>query len=291
LWIEFMASTYQLKLRQFEGPLDLLLHLIKINEINIFNIDIYLLTTKYLEYLRLMEFRDLAEAGEFLEMAASLIEIKSRMLIPNEDKTKEGDELADDDPRKTLQDRLIEYEKFRAAAAFLEQAPQLGVEIMTNAEWKRLEPHYDDVEAPLKGDPATLVVLYEQMLKDFADRKPETKVEAKMHMVSVEEKIEELQKILESLNFALFQGFYKRFASRYELVVYVLAVLELVKWHKAKVYQRELLGPLWVYKFDLDEARLPLSQEERQKLLSYEAGDRPEGALPMTPMGEMVITT
>ncbi len=291
MWIEFMASTYQLKLRQFEGPLDLLLHLIKINEINIFNIDIYLLTTKYLEYLRLMEFRDLAEAGEFLEMAASLIEIKSRMLIPNEDKTKEGDELADDDPRKTLQDRLIEYEKFRAAAAFLEQAPQLGVEIMTNAEWKRLEPHYDDVEAPLKGDPATLVVLYEQMLKDFADRKPETKVEAKMHMVSVEEKIEELQKILESLNFALFQGFYKRFASRYELVVYVLAVLELVKWHKAKVYQRELLGPLWVYKFDLDEARLPLSQEERQKLLSYEAGDRPEGALPMTPMGEMVITT
>jgi segregation and condensation protein A len=286
-----MASTYQLKLRQFEGPLDLLLHLIKINEINIFNIDIYLLTTKYLEYLRLMEFKDLAEAGEFLEMAASLIEIKSRMLIPNEDKTKEGDELAEEDPRKSLQDRLIEYEKFRAAAAFLEQAPQLGVEIMTNAEWKRLEPHYDDVEAPLKGDPATLVVLYEQMLKDFADRKPETKVEAKMHMVSVEEKIEELQKILESLNFALFQGFYKRFASRYELVVYVLAVLELVKWHKAKVYQRELLGPLWVYKFDLDEGKLPLSQEERQKLLSYEAGDRPEGALPMTPMGEMVITT
>jgi segregation and condensation protein A len=268
-----MTTSYHLKLRQFEGPLDLLLHLIKINEINIFNIDIYLLTTKYLEYLRLMEFRDLAEAGEFLEMAASLIEIKSRMLIPNEDSTKEGDELAEDDPRKSLQDRLIELERFRAAAAFLEQAPQLGVEIMTNSEWKRLEPHFSDVEAPLKGDSATLVVLYEQMLRDFSERKPETKVQAKMHMVSVEEKIDELQRILDTLNFALFQGFYKRFASRYELVVYILAVLELVKWHKAKVYQGEMLGPLWVYKSDLDEERLPLSYEERQRLIAYEAGD------------------
>ena len=85
--------------------------------------------------------------------------------------------------------------------------------------------------------------------------------------MSVEEKIEELQGILDTLEFALFQGFYKRFESRYELVVYILAVLELVKWNKAKVYQRELLGPLWLYRYDLDESRLPLSQEERERIL------------------------
>jgi segregation and condensation protein A len=261
-----MSANYHLKLQQFEGPLDLLLHLIKLNEINIFNIDIYLLTTKYLEYLRLMKFRDLAEAGEFLEMAASLIEIKSRMLIPTEDKTKDGEELADDDPRKSLQDRLIEYERFRAASKFLENAPQLGVEIMPNCEWRRLEPHYADVEAPMKGDPATLVVMYEQMLKDMSERKPETKVEAKMHLVSVEEKIEELQKILDTLHFALFQGFYKKFASRYELVVYLLATLELAKWNKVKIFQSEMLGPLWVYKTDFDPTKLPISAEDRVRI-------------------------
>jgi segregation and condensation protein A len=264
-----MATTFHLKLQQFEGPLDLLLHLIKINEINVFNIDVYLLTTKYLEYLRLMKFKDLGEAGEFLEMAATLIEIKSRMLIPNEDTTDDIDELDESDPRRSLQERLVEYEIFRNAAAYFEQAPQVGVEIMTNQEWKRLEPHYEDVEAPLSGDQHTLVVLYEQLLKEMAERKPVARVEAKTHLVSVQDKIDELHKALETLNFALFQGFYGKFESRYELVVYILAVLELVKWDKARVYQRDLLGPLWLYRPDIDPQKLPISDTEKTELAEF----------------------
>jgi len=273
-----MGSAYFLKLDQFEGPLDLLLHLIRVNEIDIFNIDIFLLTTKYLDHLRVIDFRDLSEAGDFLEMAATLIEIKSRQLLPVEENAKAKEDGEEEDPAKTLQDRLIEYERFRNAAGFFSQMPQMGVEIQTNAEWRRLEPKYEHIEAPLTGDPASMALLYEQMLRELSERKPKAIVEAKMHMVTLEEKINELQRLLETVHFALFQGFYQKFKSRYELVVYILAVLELAKWNKAKVYQQEMLGPIWVYRADLDVNQLPLSSEERQRIINDVGGPSQEAS-------------
>ncbi len=261
-----MSNPYFLKLNQFEGPLDLLLHLIKVNEIDIFNIDIFLLTSQYLDYLRLLKFQDLGDAAEFLEMAATLIEIKSRMLLPHTARRGEGD-FDEDDPRRSLQERLIEYERIRQASEHLGARPMEGLQIQVSQEWQRLEPTFSLIEAPLTGDPMRLVVLYEQMLREFADRKPTVKVTANQHVVTVEEKAEELQKLLGTVNFALFQGFYPKFQSRYELVVYILAVLELSRWGKLKVYQQELLGPLWIYRIGYDEALLPLTSEERQKIL------------------------
>lgn len=260
-----MASGYYLKLEQFEGPLDLLLHLIKVNEIDIFNIDIFLLTSQYLKYLRLLKYDDLGDAGEFLEMAATLIEIKSRMLLPNANEKKAEEELAEDDPRRTLQERLIEYEKFKLAAEHLSVLPQIGLQVQTNFEWQRIEPMFADLEAPLIGDVTSLVVLYEQMLRELAERKPPAKVHAKMHMVTVEQKIVELTRLLETVNFALFQGFYKKFASRYELVVHILAVLELSKWGKLKIYQQEASGPIWIYRSGFDEALLPVSRDSQDR--------------------------
>lgn len=267
-----MSAGYILKLDHFEGPLDLLLHLIKVNEIDIFNIDIFLLTNQYVEYLRLLKFDDLHHAGEFLTMAASLIEIKSRSLLPNEHEVRTDDE--EDDPVKSLQDRLIEYEMFRAAAEHFAAMPQIGVDIQTNHEWKRLEPLYDDIEAPLKGDASSMVILYEQLLKTIPERKA-VRVEAKRHMVSIDEKIKELSDLLERLNFALFQGFFKKFASRYELVVYIMAILEMARWHRLKIYQRTALGPIWIYRPDFDIANLPLTREEKERLLTN-ASDLPE---------------
>lgn len=255
-----MASNYFLKLDQFEGPLDLLIHLIKVNEIDIFNIDVLLLTEQYLAYLRLLKFDDLGDAGEFLEMAATLIEIKTWMLLPH-DTAKAGDEEGENDPRKSLQDRLIEYERFRSAAEHLSAIPQLGEQICTNHEWHRLSPLYEDVEAPLEGDPASLVVMYEQMLKEFAERKPVAKVEATTHMVSVEEKIEEMQRLLDTLKFVLFQGFYEKFSSRYEFVVYILAMLELTKWGKIRIHQEQINGPIWMHRSDFDASLLPSSRD------------------------------
>lgn len=254
-----MASHYFLKLDQFEGPLDLLIHLIKVNEIDIFNIDVFLLTEQYLKYLRILNYDDLGDAGEFLEMAATLIEIKTWMLLPHDEEKKRNEDGEEIDPRKSLQDRLIEYEKFRGAADHLGFMPQLGEQICANREWERLMPHYEDIEAPLEGDAASLVVLYEQMLRDFAERKPPAKVEAKTHLVTVEQKIEELNKLLEKLKFVLFQGFYDRFNSRYELVVHILAMLELSKWGKIKIHQEQTNGPIWLHMADYDSSLLPIA--------------------------------
>ena len=254
-----MASNYFLKLEQFEGPLDLLLHLIKVNEIDIFNIDIYLLTTQYLKYLRTLKYDDLADAGEFLEMAATLIEIKTKMLLPGQQEKVNEEKLDENDPRYDLQERLIEYEKYKAIAEHLGELPQFGDQIRSNFEFQRLAPQYEDIEAPLEGDPASLVILYEQMLRKLSERKPPAKVEAKMHLVTVEEKIEELSKLLTTVNFALFQGFYKNFKSRYELVVYALAALELSKYGNAKLYQQTINGPLWIYSRDFDASKLPMT--------------------------------
>ncbi len=253
-----MTAEYFVKTDQFEGPLDLLLHLIRVHEIDIFAIDVLLLTQEYLSYLRLMRFDDLQQAGDFLEMAATLIEIKTRMLLPHDEKasSEDGDE---DDPIRTLQERLLQYEMFRNVAEHFSQMPQMGVEIQPNNEWNRLLPEYEHIEAPLTGEAATLVVLYEQMLRDLSERK-KAKVTAKVHRITVEETIEKVGKDIETSRFALFQGIYNRLQSRDELVVHVLAMLELVKMKRIQIYQQDMMGPIWMYRMDCDESVLPLGR-------------------------------
>jgi len=252
-----MSVDYFVKTSRFEGPLDLLLHLIRVHEIDIFDIDVFLLTQEYLNYLRLMEFNDLQQAGEFLEMAATLIEIKSRQLLPHDEKKAGEEDLEEDDPIKSLQERLQLYETFRNVADHFNQMPQMGVEIQTNNEWNRLMPVYEHVEAPLTGEPATLVVLYEQMLKSLSERR-RSKVTAKKHRITVDETIERLGNEIETSRFALFQGLFNRLESRDELVVHILAMLELVKMKRIKLYQQDMFGPIWMYRMDCEETELPI---------------------------------
>jgi len=252
-----MSSEYFVKTNQFEGPLDLLLHLIRVHEIDIFAIDVLLLTQEYLSYLRLMQFADLQQAGEFIEMAATLIEIKTRMLLPGDDKATDDTDGEQDDPVKSLQERLLQYEMFRNAADHFSQMPQMGVEIQPNNEWQRLAPLYEHIESPLQGDAPTLVVLYEQMLRGLSERR-KSKHTAKLHRITVEDTIEKLAREIEQARFALFQGIYNRLQSRDELVVHVMAMLELSKMKRIQVYQTELMGPVWMYRMDCDESVLPL---------------------------------
>jgi segregation and condensation protein A len=267
-----VTSEYFVRTTSFEGPLDLLLHLIRVHEIDIFAIDIFRLTREYLNYLRLMKFNDLQQAGEFLEMAATLVEIKTRMLLPHDEKAQGQDGVEEDDPIRTLQERLLQYETFRNVAEHFSQMPQLGVEIQTNHEWARLEPLYEHIEAPLKGDAATLVVLYEQLLRELVERK-KSKVSAKLNAVSLEETIEKMAAEIETTRFALFQGLYNRFQSRYELVVHIMAVLELSKMRRMKFYQQEMFGPVWIYRPDLDEGELPLQHLATPVFAEAEAGE------------------
>ena len=277
-----MSAEYFVKTDQFEGPLDLLLHLIRVHEIDIFAIDVLLLTQEYLSYLRLMRFDDLQQAGEFLEMAATLIEIKTRMLLPSDEKQAGEEGVEEDDPVKSLQERLLQYEMFRNAAEHFSQMPQMGVEIQPNNEWNRLMPLYEHIEAPLTGDAATLVVLYEQMLRSLAERK-KSKHTAMRHRITVEDTIEKVAKEIETTRFLLFQGIYNLLQSRDELVVHVMAMLELVKMKRVQVYQQELMGPLWMYSMDCDESVLPLGRvatphygtPEGEQVLPAETTDLP----------------
>jgi segregation and condensation protein A len=253
-----MSSEYFVKLDRFEGPLDLLLHLIKVHEIDIFAIDIFKLTTEYLGYLRLVKFDDISEAGEFVAMGASLIEIKSRSLLPTEERKTLNDDGLEEDPLKTLQDRLLQYEMIRKAAEWFSQCPQMGVEIQTAHEHDRLAEVFKDVQTPLEGDPAKLIIMFDQIMRDLADRKA-NKVEAKTHGITLEQTIERFDEYIHTVRFGMFQGLYNKFRSRYDMVVHLMAVLELSKQHKIKVYQQDMMGPLWFYRGDLDQNVLPVT--------------------------------
>jgi segregation and condensation protein A len=253
-----MSSEYFVKLDRFEGPLDLLLHLIKVHEIDIFAIDIFKLTTEYLGYLRLVKFDDISEAGEFVAMGATLIEIKSRSLLPTEDRKVLNEDGIEEDPLKTLQDRLMQYEMIRKAAEWLSQSPQMGVEIQTNHEHERLAEVFKDVETPLEGDPARLIILFDQIMRDLADRKA-AKIEAKTHGITLEQTIERFDEYIQTVRFGMFQGLYNKFRSRYDMVVHLMAVLELSKQQKLRVFQQDMMGPLWFYRGDLDQSILPVA--------------------------------
>src|SRR6187397_336100 len=126
---ESILEAYPVRLQNFEGPLDLLLHLIKKNEVNIYDIPITLITAQYLEYIDLMKELNLDVAGEFLVMAATLIHVKSRMLLPRPDPAQEDPE---EDPREALMRRLLEHQRFKAAAELLHER-----EIQRSAQWLR----------------------------------------------------------------------------------------------------------------------------------------------------------
>ena len=129
LEFESILEAYPVRLINFEGPLDLLLHLIKKNELNVYDIPISTVTQQYLEYLDLMQEMNLDVVGEFLVMAATLIHIKSRMLLPRPDPAQEDPE---EDPRDALVRRLVEHQRFKAAAELLHEK-----EIQRSAQWGR----------------------------------------------------------------------------------------------------------------------------------------------------------
>ena len=244
-----MTQGHFVRLPRFEGPLDLLLHLVKVHELDIFDIDVLELTAQYLEHLRIVDFRDLTEAAAFLEMAAALCEMKSTQLLPDgrdpETDEGEGDTQAECSPAD-LQRRLQQLETFRTASEHLAgMASGLG-EICSNSEWSRLESIYADSESPLTGDTATLLVLYEQMMGTLVDRRP-VRVQAVKETLTVAEAIGKIREHVEKLRFLLFQDLYARFESRYELVANVLGVLQLVRDRELRIHQETDKGPLWLY--------------------------------------------
>jgi segregation and condensation protein A len=227
---------YTVKVDIFEGPLDLLLHLIKQNQLDIYDIPIALVTEQYLEYIRIMKALDLTIAGEFLVMAATLMYIKSRMLLPAPIEEVEEEE---EDPRAELVQRLVEYKRFKEAALHLSHQALLGRDVFIRPV-QEIEAEEGEIEADLFH-------LIDALRTLLRDQKVDNFHEVTVERITLREKIRELYERLQGAREAVpFSDLFAPLASRVELIVTFLALLELIRSGMVRAYQRDAFGPLWV---------------------------------------------
>jgi segregation and condensation protein A len=239
---ESILEAYPVRLQNFEGPLDLLLHLIKKNELNIYEIPITLITAQYLEYIDLMQELNLDIAGEFLVMAATLIHIKSRMLLPRPDPTQEDPE---EDPREALVRRLLEHQKFKAAAELLHER-----ETLRSAQWTRPDGPIAEIagEAPEPEIEVDLFSLISAFRNVVERAKARPKVYLPAEQIPIETRIEQLMERLSETEACGFEDLFDDVQTKPGLVVTFLALLEMIRLKLIRVFQSSALGPIRVYK-------------------------------------------
>jgi segregation and condensation protein A len=226
---------YKVRLDKFEGPLDLLLYLIKNQEINIYDIPIASITEQYLEYIRMLEFLNLELAGEFLVMAATLMRIKARMLLPRQDEEQEGEE----DPRHALVQQLLEYQKFKEAAGRLEameyQRKMLYIRPETEIEGEAVEAEYT-------YSLFDLVTAFKTVL----DRAEVRYLEVQPEETSIDEKIGFLKEKLAEKEMIAFQDLFENGSSAVELIATFLALLEILRMRLATVKQAKPFSQIYI---------------------------------------------
>ncbi len=227
--------SYKVKLEVFEGPLDLLLYLIKKNEIDIYDIPISEITEQYLEYLELMRMLDLNIAGEFLVMAATLIHIKSRMLLPPEEKEILPEE--EEDPREELVRRLLEYKRFKEAAGVLQDLEGQRKKMFTRTPAFELEPNERFFESSLFD----LITALTRVLKDVPK---EVFQEIVKDEFTVEQKVHDLLHMLVSMPVIFLSDLFKKARNKLEIIATFLAVLELIRLKEIIVGQKESFGEI-----------------------------------------------
>src|SRR5436189_421949 len=243
--VESAPDAFPVKLENFEGPLDLLLHLIKKNEVNVHDIPIALITAQYLETIALMQELDLDVAGDYLVMAATLIHIKSKMLLPRPETAAGVEGEAQEDPRDALVRRLLEHQKFKAAAALLHEREQVRA-----AQWQRP----DEVVAAIAGDdyePELEVDLF-SLLTAFQAVIERAKLRPKVYMppeqIPVEVRIEQLLARLSETEACGFEDLFADCDDRSGLIVTFLALLEMIRLKLVRVFQQGSFGAIRVYK-------------------------------------------
>ena len=242
---ESAREAFPVKLSNFEGPLDLLLHLIKKNELNIHDIPIALITAQYLDAIALLQELDLDVAGEFLVMAATLIHIKSRMLLPRPETAAGVDGEPDEDPRDALVRRLLEHQKFKAAAGLLHEREQLRA-----AQWQRPDERVaaiagDDYEPELEVDLFSLMNAFQAVLQRLKQR---PKVLLPPEEIPVEARIDQLLSRLSETEACGFDDLFADIEDRRGLIVTFLALLEMIRLKLVRVFQSGSFGPIRVYK-------------------------------------------
>jgi segregation and condensation protein A len=239
-----MASPYKIHLDSYDGPLDLLLDLIKKQEIDIHNIPIAKITGQYLEYLHKLEQLDMDISADFIFMAATLIYIKSKMLLPPDPLA--GPEEVED-PRADLVHRLVEHEKFKSAAQLLHQRQQIEEHVWSKPDRSLYEG--PEVEGELIVSLVDLVKVFQQVL----DRRKEVvKIELHHEQFTVAQMMELLRRqLIVSEEGIELISFFESCASRHAMIVALLAVLELVRLQAILLVQNELFSQIRLRKHKL----------------------------------------
>ena len=252
---EQMELPLKVRLETFEGPLDLLLYLIKKNEIDIYDIPISVITQQYLEYLETMKNLNLDVAGEFLLMAATLLHIKSKMLLPAT--AEEEGEKEEEDPRAELVRRLLEYQRFKEAAQQLVKGPLLDREVFVRSFFGDALAE-KEAEEEVSGE-VTLFDLLEVMKKVLEGLPAEEFQEISMEHLNIKDKILHIMERLWEAESLAFTELYTASTSRREIVVTFLALLELLRLRMIRVYQGETFGPIRIFS--------PVGPEEGRKTI------------------------
>ena len=228
------GDELKVRIGDFAGPLDLLLFLIRQEQANIFEIPIARITEKYLEYIRLMKRLDISVAADFLVMAATLIEVKSKMLLPRDPTVNDDEEF--EDPRQELVDRLLEYEKFKSAAGMLYERSTIEQAIFTRGPIES-----DDNNAEIDASVFDILTVFQKIVARHVD---EIKMEIHREEISLADMLKALRKrIFETGELSLL-ALFEEMHTRRELVTAFIAVLEIVRTEGVKLVQSKTFGDI-----------------------------------------------
>lgn len=224
----------RLTLGEFAGPLDLLLYLIRREEANIFDIPIAKITDEYLRYIKLLEKFDVAVAAEFLVMAATLIEIKSKMLLPQEPLEQSEEEF--EDPRQILVDQLLEHEKFKNAAEMLWSRATVEQAVFTRGQ---IESDENNMEVS-----ATIFDLFDKFQKIVERHIEEVQMEIKREEMTLSEIIANIKSRLKKDKKLNVLDLFRQMKTKNELVISFIAILEIVCRERVKLIQKKTFGDI-----------------------------------------------
>lgn len=238
--------SYRVRLDVFEGPLDLLLHLVKKNEVDLSDLPIARITDQYVAYLDLLQQLDLDTAGEYLVMAATLLHLKSRLLLPSEEET---DEESGEDPRAELARQLLEYQRYKEAAEILDRNSMLGRDVFTRAPMRN---EAIDGQNAVQEAQNVKDEIYDVSLGDLLDAlqevlknaEPDVVHRVMLEQISLRERVCMVLDLLRERTHVAFTELFSADTTRLQILVTFLAALELVRTRMVNVNQDEPFGPI-----------------------------------------------
>lgn len=251
--------NYSVKLNNFEGPLDLLLFLVRKNEVEIQDIPIVEITRQYLEYLNIMKSMNLDIAGEFLVMAATLMHIKSRSLLPRTDDEEEDETLQTLDD---LKKQLLEYQQYREAAQTLKEQNILEKDVFTRTTYS--EPDNKE-EGKLLGEAGLFDLL--TALKKVIERASgtETIMEFSVEKISVKDRMNDILQFIQGKKDGIeFEELFEDNKTKLEVITTFLAMLELMKHQALKIYQNENFSKIYIYPVEGETINSSFIEEEEE---------------------------